>query len=56
MDQELIDKLFSKSELWYNENIHKNLLSKILSVLVDRKAERLLNRTKNEAYQEKVSI
>jgi hypothetical protein len=43
MDQELIDKLFSKSELWYNENIHKNLLSKILSVLVDRKAERLLN-------------
>ena len=43
MEQEIINKLFSKDELWYNENIHANLMSKIHSVLIDRKAERLLN-------------
>jgi hypothetical protein len=43
MVQETIDKLFAKDELWYNENIHANLMSKIHSVLIDRKAERLLN-------------
>jgi hypothetical protein len=43
MEQERINKLFSKDELWYNENIHANLMSKIHSVLIDRKAERLLN-------------
>lgn len=42
MEQIIIDKLFSKDELWYNENIHSNLISKILSVLIDRRAERLL--------------
>lgn len=42
MEQEIIDKLFSKDELWYNESIHSNLISKILSVLIDRRAEKLL--------------
>lgn len=42
MEQVIIDNLFSKEELWYNESIHSNLLSKILSVLIDRRAEGLL--------------
>lgn len=43
MEQAIIDKLFAKDKLWYNQNIHANLMSKIHSVLIDRKAERLLN-------------
>lgn len=42
MQQVIIDELFSKDKLWYNEKIHSNLLSKILSVLIDRRAENLL--------------
>lgn len=43
MNERIINRLFSNEELWYNENIHSNLMSKIHSVLIDRKAERLLN-------------
>jgi len=42
MEKEIINRLFSKDELWYNETIHSNLMSKILSVLIDRRAEGLL--------------
>jgi hypothetical protein len=43
MNKRTLNRLFSQDELWYNENIHSNLMSKIHSVLIDRKAERLLN-------------
>jgi hypothetical protein len=42
MDKKILNKLFSKDELWYNENIHANLVSKILSALIDKKAEKTL--------------
>jgi len=43
MEQQIIDNLFSKEKLYFNENIHSNLTTKIQSVLLDRKAERLLD-------------
>lgn len=43
MNQKILDELFSNKKLWYNENFHSPLMSKILSVLIDRNAERLLN-------------
>ena len=43
MEQAIIDRLFSKSELHYNENIHQRLFSKIHSVMIDRAAEGLLS-------------
>lgn len=43
MKQEIIKRLFSKEELYFNENIHQRLFSKIHSVLMDRRADRLLD-------------
>ena len=42
MDIITLNNLFSKNELWFNENIHSNLISKILSSLIDKKSEKIL--------------
>jgi hypothetical protein len=41
MDSIVLNNLYAKNELYYNENIHSNMISKILSVLIDKFAERL---------------
>lgn len=42
MEKNIIDKLFSSDELYFNDRIHANLTTKIQSVLLDRLAENLL--------------
>jgi hypothetical protein len=41
MDEKVIDRLFSKTKIYYNGNIHANLMTKIHSKLLDISAERL---------------
>lgn len=38
-----MNQLFSRDGLWFNENIHNNLMSKIFSFLTDIKSEDTLN-------------
>jgi hypothetical protein len=45
MKRAIINKLFSREELHFNESIHSNLITKIISVLLDKKAEGLLEQS-----------